>query len=382
MDTNKSGVNATFGFGKANVDNDKQMSDKDTTSGVVDNKTVQDLIDEKNDREYIDKRTITIALVRNYSKYREANRSALPKRVDYIGSCITSSRVLSSNKEEMDTYFPQLIGLSPNDNDYIRRVKQYLNNIQCKVDELGKTFDISFRYHHYSDYKRISDKEDAIEARYKAANRQNLSELKKALNRKIADLNELESTKYKYGVPVNLEDYLMYRHCLLYNDVAKDQALINSDISIRFYFKDDKKEAEKARKLRNEIVKAKQNYVAAIADEELFEAIYVQYCLLSNRPIISSLLEEEIDKQIKLDRFSQEEPVKFNKLFKDENIKLRSNIEKLIAHGVLVRSQYNQQITSTDGSLIGANMIEAIGWFKNPENNSYVNAYLNQLKNI
>ena len=54
----------------------------------------------------------------------------------------------------------------------------------------------------------------------------------------------------------------------------------------------------------------------------------------------------------------------------------------LIARGELIRSQYNQNITSPEGDFIGANMGEAVAWFKSPENNSVVNALMNKLKNI
>ncbi|AXH74490.1 MAG: hypothetical protein KNU04_gp18 [crAssphage sp. isolate ctbg_1] len=382
MDTNNTGVNATFSFNKEEVNNDKPVQTEVVEKSMAATVTYDEEEKRRLDAEYIDKRSVTIALVRNYSKYREANRGGLVKRVDYIGSCITSSRVLASNKAEVDSYFPQLIGISPNDPDYLRRVKIYLGNIQVKVDELGKSFDTSFRYNHYRDYLEIAKKEEAIENRYKSANRQNYKELCEALKRKIADINELESTKYRYGSPVNIEDYIIYRHCLLYNDIAKDIAMVNSDKNIRFYFKDDKKEADKLRKFRAEINKAKINYVSCMADEKLFEAIYIQYLVLNNRPITSSLLEDDITKQINLDKFSQSEPVKFNKFFKDENIKLKSMIEQLIARGIIVRSLYNQNITTADGTLIGANIQDAVVWFKNPENTGMVEAYKNQLKNI
>jgi len=379
----KSDVSATFGFNKTDADKPKQNIDNNKVINEVKPTPTQDEIEiERNNRDYIDKRSVTISLVKNYSKFREVNRTALPRRVDYIGSSVTSSRILSSNKEEIDAYFPQIIGRSPSDPSYITRVKQYLNNIQIKVDELGRTFNISFHYNKYSDYIKITKAEEAIEAKYKAANRQNLVELKAVLKQKITAINELESTKHKLGTPVNLEDYLMYRHCLLYNDIAKDTALINSDKSIRFYFKDDKKEADKLKKFRTEINKAKANYVSIMADSNLFNAVYIQYCVINNLPVISSMLKESIDKEIELDKFSQSEPIKFNKICSDTDIKLKSTIEHLIARGILIRSAYNQNITTTEGTLVGANMIEALSWFKNPENTSIVESYYNQLKNI
>ena len=224
--------------------------------------------------------------------------------------------------------------------------------------------------------------EDAIDEEYAKVNRADINAIKKALQVRIDALNALEGEKYKYGRPVNLEEYLMYRHCLLYKDVAKDVALINSDSSIRFYFKDDQKEAEKLRKFRLEVNKAKSNYVACLADDTLFDAVYTQFCVINNMPVISSLAENRIDREIKLDKFSADEPVKFNKIFNNKDVKLIATIEMLIARGELIRSQYNQNITSPDGDFIGANMGEAVAWFKNAENTSVVNALINKLKNI
>ena len=386
MDKVNSGAAASFGFNKPAANNEQ----KETT--VVASEEVKELrndlpkvdktVAEENEEEYTDVRSITVALVKNYSLYRKANDKSLPKRHDYIGGSVSSSRILSSNKEEVETYFPNLVGFAPNNENFVTRVKQYLNNIRIPVDELGRKFDISFHYYHKKDFLRIKSEEDKIEETYLRTNRQDLGKLKAALQEKITRLNALEGTKCKLGYPINVEDYLMYRHCLLYKDIAKDMALINSDTSVRFYFKDDQKEADKLKKFRLEVNKAKANYVSCLADNSLFDAIYIQYCTINGLPIISSLAEDRLDREIKLDKFSTEEPVKFNKIFNNKDIKLIATIEMLISRGELNRSQYNQNISTVDGVFIGANMGEAVAWFKNPENTSVVNAYYSKLNNI
>ncbi|UVY46325.1 MAG: hypothetical protein [Bacteriophage sp.] len=380
---NNSGKGIQFGFGKSDAENREQKVDK-SNSPVEGTQPVnkQDKPEEDLEEEYTDRRTITISLVKNYSLYRKVNDKVLPKRKDYIGGSIKSSRTLSSNKEEVDTYFPNIIGLSPNDPNFISRVKQYLNNIRIPVDELGRTFDISFHYFHKKDYYKIKAEEEKIEEVYQSANRQNIKNLREALNEKINRLHILESTKCRLGYPINVDEYLMYRHCLLYNDVAKDVALINSDSNIRFYFKDDQKEAEKLRKYRLEVNKAKANYVACLADNDLFDAIYTQYCVQNSLPVISSLAKDRLEREIEIDKFSTNEPIKFNKIFNNKDIRLIANIEKLVARGELIRSQYNQNISTPDGEFIGANIGEAVSYFKNPENTSIVNAFINKLKNI
>lgn len=392
---NSSDNGMTFGFNKPNTEINKQTVEDSVQSPVEKVDTIQQSttykidIEKGADREdlsenqpYTDVRSITIMLVKNTSLYRKVNDKVLPKRIDYIGSCFNSSKVISANQEEVNAYFPNLVGLSPNDPSFMLRVKQYLNNIRIPVDELGKTFDISFYYYHKKDYYKFKAKEEAIEETYQKAPRRGDVEIKAAIKAKVNALNLLESQKHKVGYPINVEDYLMYRHCLLYHSVAKDMSIINSDTSIRFYFKDDKKEADKLRKYRLEVNKAKSNYVACIADSVLFEAVYIQYCVLNSLPVLTYLNRPQLDKEIDLDKFSSNEPVKFNKIVYNKDIKLMAVIEKLIARGELVRSQYSQNITTTDGELIGANTGEAIAWFKDPKNASMVAAYNHKLNLI
>lgn len=337
---------------------------------------------EELDKPFTYKRSITVSLIQNYSLYRKANNKVLPKKRDYIGSSIRSSQVLASNRAEVEAYFPQLLGISVNNENFVTRLKQYLNNIQVPVNELGVTFDCSFRFNHKRDYFAFKAREEEIEMVYKKANKQSAKDLRAALAIKINDLNNLESEQYAVGSPVNITDYILYRHCLLYRDIAKDTALINCDPFVRFYLKDDAKDKERQQKLRQEINNAKRNYIEVIGDDEVFDAVYIQYCVVAGLPIVNSLLSEKIDKENQLDKFSTSEPVKFNSIVKDRDLRIKSLIELLIARGEFVRSQFNQNITTQDGEFIGANMKEAIAWAKNPENENVLAAFKNKLKYI
>lgn len=337
---------------------------------------------EELDKPFTYKRSITVSLIQNYSLYRKANDKVLPKKRDYIGSSIRSSQILASNRAEVETYFPQLLGISVNNENFVTRLKQYLNNIQVPVNELGVTFDCSFRFNHKRDYLAFKAREEEIEMAYKKANKQSTKDLRAALAIKINDLNNLESEQYAVGSPVNITDYILYRHCLLYRDIAKDTALINCDPYVRFYLKDDAKDKERQQKLRQEINNAKRNYIEVIGDDEMFDAVYIQYCVVAGLPIVNSLLSERMDKESRLDKFSTSEPVKFNSIVKDKDLRIKSLIELFIARGEFVRSQFNQNITTQDGEFIGANMKEAIAWAKNPENENVLAALKNKLKYI
>lgn len=337
-------------------------------------------VDAELDREYIDRRSITLSLVNNYSNYRKVNLKTLGVRKEVIGSSVRSCQVLSSNAAEVNAYFPALIGISPNNPEFIQRVKAWLSNIQFVVNETNVSLNTTFIYNHKRDYLAIQKQEDKINEEYDKVDRANTSAIRVALKRKIEALNTLESSKYQYGHPENLTEYLMYRHCLLYNDVAKDIALINGDDSIRFYIKDDAKEAEKARKLTEEKKKAMKQFIDITSTDSKFEAVFIGVVLAKKDNLSEAMLKDRTEKEAIMINYVNENPDKFNKLVADKNIKMKGFIETLIARGELVRSDYNQQISTADGQFIGSNMNEAVAWFDNPDNKDLRTAFENKLK--
>ena len=342
--------------------------------------SVADIDREDLDAPYTDKRNITISLVHNYSTYRKVNMKVLGQRKEIIGSSITSCRLLSSNKDEVEAYFPALVGLSPNNPEFITRVKAWLSNIQVSVNENDKVLNTSFIYNHKRDYLRIKAEEEKIDEEYERVDRANLKAIKEAIKKRVEALNALESSKHKYGRPENLEEYLIYRHCLLYRDVAKDMVLINSDNSLRFYIKDENKEAAKRKKLTEERVRAMRNFVEVGASDSKFNSVFVSVIIYLGRQLATELLKSDDEKKAIVIQFVNEHPDKFNKIVNDKNVTIKAFIETLIARGELVRSEFNQQISTADGTFIGSNMNEAIAYFNNPNNKDVRTAYENKLK--
>ena len=336
--------------------------------------------DEDLDKEYIDKRSITISLVHNYSNYRKVNMKVLGQRKETIGSSITSCRILSSNAGEVNAYFPALVGLSPNHADFTSRVKAWLSNIQFVVNENDVPLDISFVYKTKRDYINFKKKEDAIDEEYAKVDRSNISLIKEAIKRRVEALNTIESEKYKVGHPVNLEQYIIYRHCLLYRDVAKDIALVNSDPSLRFYIKDEAKELEKEKKRTEQRMQAMSKFIEVNATPTKRNAIYITIVAARNENVSEALLKSDSEKQAYLMDFVNTNPEKFNKLVADKNITTKAFIETLIVRGELIRSDYNQQISTADGTLIGSNMNAAVAFFNNPENKDLRELFENKLK--
>ena len=372
MDNNQ---NLTIGKGPGNVGGDNAQKGTGTT--VMENKAAKEA---ELNSPYTDKRTVTIAPVQQFSAYRRANIKSMPPRRNIIGSSISSTRILSSNKDEVEKYFPQIIGISPNNPEFVTRVKAYLSNISFNVQDAGSTLNISFTYDKKKDYLTIKEKEEKINAKRESVARNNTAAIKEAVKVWTQEINDLESEKAKYGHPDNIEEYLLYRHCLLYRDVAKDISLINSDSSLRFYIRDENKEAERAKRLVDERRKAMRNFLALEASDKKRNAVFIQMTVNNGGNIAEAMMKTPDQQVSALMTYLNDSPDKFNDLFEDKNVEMKSFIEALIARGELIRPEYNQQISTADGTFIGSNMNEAVAYFNNPTNKPVLEAMQNKYK--
>ena len=372
MDNNQ---NLNIGKGPGNVGGDNAKKGTGTT--VIENQAAKEA---ELNSPYTDKRTVTIAPVQQFSAYRRANIKSMPPRRNIIGSSISSTRILSSNKDEVEKYFPQIIGISPNNPEFVTRVKAYLSNISFNVQDAGSTLNISFTYDKKKDYLTIKEKEEKINAKRESVARNNTAAIKEAVKVWTQEINDLESEKAKYGHPDNIEEYLLYRHCLLYRDVAKDISLINSDSSLRFYIRDENKEAERAKRLVDERRKAMRNFLALESSDKKRNAVFIQMTVNNGGNIAEAMLKTPDQQVSALMTYLNDSPDKFNDLFEDKNVEMKSFIEALIARGELIRPEYNQQISTADGTFIGSNMNEAVAYFNNPTNKPVLEAMQNKYK--
>ena len=372
MDNNQ---NLNIGKNPGNVGGDNAQ--KGTGATVMENKAAKEA---ELNSSYTDKRSVTIAPVQQFSAYRRANIKSMPPRRNIIGSSISSTRILSSNKDEVEKYFPQIIGISPNNPEFVTRVKAYLSNISFNVQDAGSTLNISFVYDKKRDYESFYKREEAINSKRESVARNNTAAIKEAVKVWTQEINDLESEKAKYGHPDNIEEYLLYRHCLLYRDVAKDISLINSDSSLRFYIRDENKEAERAKRLVDERRKAMRNFLALEASDKKRNAVFIQMTVNNGGNIAEAMMKTPDQQVSALMTYLNDNPDKFNDLFEDKNVEMKSFIEALIARGELIRPEYNQQISTADGTFIGSNMNEAVAYFNNPTNKPVLEAMQNKYK--
>lgn len=176
------------------------------------------------DKEFKEVRKIKIGLTADItvgSVYRQINRQYIQDRHDSIGGSINSARMLASNAEEMAAYMPAIVGCSANDTKFQERVSRWFQNISIPVPMDGYEFNCDFRWRRKEDYLKYAIKEQTIIEAYENADKSTAKLLKEAINNYVIELNALESTRYQYGRPDNIEHYIAFRHCLFYPDVAK-----------------------------------------------------------------------------------------------------------------------------------------------------------------
>ena len=127
-------------------------------------------------------------------------------------------------------------------------------------------------------------------------------------------------------------------------------------------------------------MQAMRNFIELNASPSKRNAVYIAVVASKNENVSEALLKTDVEKNSYLMDFVNTNPEKFNKMISDKNITTKAFIETLIVRGELVRSEFNQQISTADGTLIGSNMNGAVAFFNNPDNKDLKELYENKLK--
>jgi hypothetical protein len=310
-------------------------------------------------------RIVTIFRKEESSAYYRRNAKFMPEGKIKIGSAINSVNRMRSNIEEIDFYMPYLLGVNKNDPRYAEKVDLWFNNISTMVPEVGLPLEVGFKYTSLASKKTVEDIEEGIIKKFNAAKKSNPIERDAAIDLRDKEIIMLESNKYKHGFPLNVNDYVLWRYCLVYSDVANDIALVNKSGGIRFYIYDAKREKQKEKvnfEVRN---KATTLYVKLLdTPDKVANMLWVEH---SGNFDVFKL--DEMDRFNMLETMVRANPADFIKLYSDVHLDSKATIERLIHYGILKRLPNSSVIVDENTDVIGNNMEEAIIFFKNEERN-------------
>ena len=289
-----------------------------------------------------------------------------------IGGSINAEAAMLVNSEELASYVPLLIGISPTSPDWGKALDNYVRSLSVIIEDNGKEIEIGFVF----DITDITKKE-AINVYRKANDLENASE-EDLVTHICANVNR--NYFWKYGRPIEAKDYYLWRYCQNYRAVANTlKDVDDTSLSIRFYILDEEelaKDQQSAFKLKNA---ANKMYFEILNKPEDVRAVLF---LMDKGDKVLTAKDNEALMMI-LDQAKDENVGVFMKAAK--NLDKRRDevfIEECVARAILQKAPHSNMIVdSADGTVIGANVKEAAAFLNLPANLKIKNTLEGVLKN-
>jgi hypothetical protein len=248
----------------------------------------------------------------------------------YIGASLKGSKPLSPFLPSEETnYLPSLIGVSHISQDWSKATKDYWNNIRREVPFDGIELEVGMYYNTEEEY----------------------------------------NAKPKVGTPINLNDYVLYRYCLVYNKVANSIDDMYKSPNIDFYISDKEEEEGRAYLVTARNDKAKQFYFEIKAKETMVDDVLF---ILGYNP--EGLTQKE--KQITLSKISDPHPTdesqglmqRFIDICEDKKLIVKAFIKRCVHFQILRQIPNTETIYYGDDVRLGSTIEECVDFLENGHN--------------
>jgi hypothetical protein len=172
----------------------------------------------------------------------------------------------------------------------------------------------------------------------------------------------------KGNMPLELMDYIRYRHALRHPYVAASKEQSDGNQLKQFYIFDKQSVQSRNTKKTLALDAAMEIYLKIKTD---IETVKQMLMLRGTDPRIFTGKDKENQMVERLRDLVQEDPVKFKEAFDAGELEIRYDIETMVKVGVLkvIGTRY---LDTEDDRLIGNNLEETIFWFKDEENSDSV----------
>ena len=250
-----------------------------------------------------------------------------------IGASFTAPALTELEKQKL---MPKLINVSATSDLFEERCKAYFANISKEVPVDGLELEIGFTYP----------------------------------NQELADN---EDTNNPLVYPINVEDYVLYKHCLVYSRVARSFEEVNKSNKILFYFYD--KETELANKLNEQklILKAHTLIPTLLQNSMKVKQVYTIYNSLKNTPPEYNIENKNDAKgiEVSLFKYAQENPKLFTNIVNDKNAEYTFFISYALEKNIIKKLPNTNTIVfekDDNAVTLGNSYVEAITFLKNEKN--------------
>lgn len=240
---------------------------------------------------------------------------------------ISSSRkgtsiLVGLTQQEEKKYLPIIIGISPDDPKFGITARNYWNNIRKFIPPEGLTLEVGMIYETEEEHKNNS------------------------------------------GTPINIEDYVLYRYCLVYSRIANSEKEQHNSPKIRAYITDRYSEANKNYEIATIVDKAVENRLALYSDPVKQDAVLFVY---GYSPLSMSKEEKVIALQTLSTYNSETDPeanklVVFNNRVNDKLLQDKAFITQAINAQLLRRIPNTDTIMYKEHTQIGTTTDNAIDY--------------------
>lgn len=319
------------------------------------------------------------------SAFATINAKILGSEPYRLGSSTKAVAKMLVNGDELKVLMPQILSLDPRTTSgkWDELVNNYWHSLSVDVYPEGVKLEVGFVYDAtdsttFFDGTKRKDHIKELFTKYpkKVTEGKNISDDEHLMSLLKSDAVR-EDEKYKYARPIEPKDYLLYRYCLGFREVANDIKDVDNSPNIRFYLFNEG-QAEEIRKKEFKLKKtAMELYLKTIQDSESVNNIL--YAL--KRDIRD---EDDIAKHMMLDDICKKNPQDFINTVNDKTLKTKALVERYIFAGLLKRMPHSNIIV--DGKspevVIGNDIDEAIIWFNNEKNKAEISHYESQFKGL
>lgn len=233
-----------------------------------------------------------------------------------IGSALKGKAPLSGlSFEEERKYLPEIIQISPQDNEFRKQARDYWNNISEPIphDDVSLNSKLPGRVVEFEvEFKTKKDKEEFDKA------------LTFELKAEISKRGEIS--------PKDIADYILFRYCLVYGKVSnnmKDRYKSNKIEFFLFSSEVNTKLAYNKFKLKDQ---ARTLFSTLLSDNKMIDALMR---LFKMNPEDSNLFTSIEDKHLALDNEISKNPALFLEYAKDKYLSQKAFVMKALEKGVI-----------------------------------------------
>lgn len=318
-------------------------------------------------------RQISIRWKLNPDSFGVINSKVISDFTRKFGSTQVAVNAILVKDDMMKMLMPFVIGVSPSDPSWNKRIADYWHSLSVDIPSGGKDLEIGFSFD--LDDKLRQDNIKDIKSKNKGITTS--EDLARVV---LANVDEEEM--YKYGTPLVIEDYLLWIYSFKYHDVANTPEELEKSTSIRFYIHDEKIVKAKQAALVDIALEAQGILINTLAKDNATTRIYDILSVLEPSGISSFDTMTPKDRQIKIFELVSLKPKEFIEIANDANLEIRSLIEKLLNARILRKLPNTDIIVDVeDPSIqIGATTADAISWFSITTNDPKIGEYKTRLK--